>query len=92
MNLYNDRIVNIPQKYSTANQYKKIVTQKEDNQYFDLLLQTIMWKKDDQIFGKHIITKRKVDWFSDSDYLYTIQTQQSNHFHRLNNFLTSSKW
>ncbi len=39
MNLFNDRIVNILQKYSTANQYEKIVTQKEADQYFDLLLQ-----------------------------------------------------
>ncbi len=70
-----------------------IVTQKEDNQYFDLLLQTIMWKKDeDIIFGKHFITKRKADWHSDSNYSYTIQTQQSKHYQGLNNFLTSSKW
>jgi alkylated DNA repair dioxygenase AlkB len=35
-------------------------------------LEKIVWKNDEAIiFGKHIITKRKVAWYGDSDYMYT---------------------
>jgi alkylated DNA repair dioxygenase AlkB len=35
-------------------------------------LKNILWKNDEvNILGKHIITKRKVAWYGDSDYLYT---------------------
>jgi hypothetical protein len=37
-----------------------------------LLLQKIVWENDEVIiFGKHIVTKRKVAWYGDSNYLYT---------------------
>jgi alkylated DNA repair dioxygenase AlkB len=56
----------------TVNYYGKIMTSKEANHYFDLLLQNISWKSDEVIiFGKHIVTKRKAAWYGDSDYLYT---------------------
>ena len=49
-----------------------IWTLNESNHYFDLLLQNILWENDEAvIFGKHIITRRKVAWYGDSDYLYT---------------------
>jgi len=45
---------------------------KEANRYFDLLLKNIVWKNDEAvILGKHIITKRKVAWYGDYDYMYT---------------------
>ena len=35
-------------------------------------MQTIKWKNDEAIiFGRHIVTKRKVAWYGDLDYLYT---------------------
>ena len=44
----------------------------EANRYFDLLLESILWRNDEAvIFGKHIVAKRKVAWYGDSDYLYT---------------------
>jgi len=44
----------------------------EANQYFDLLMQNVLWQKDGLIiFGKHTTTKRKVAWYGDSGYLYT---------------------
>jgi alkylated DNA repair dioxygenase AlkB len=44
----------------------------EANQYFGLLMQNILWEKDEVIiFGKHITTKRKVAWYGDSVYPYT---------------------
>jgi len=42
------------------------------NFYFDTLMSTINWKNDEAIiFGKKIITKRKVAWYGESEYSYT---------------------
>ncbi|MGB7959409.1 MAG: alpha-ketoglutarate-dependent dioxygenase AlkB [Nitrososphaeraceae archaeon] len=55
----------------TAHYYGKILPYREANRYFDLLLQNIQWKNDEaNILGKHIITKRKVAWYGNSDYSY----------------------
>jgi alkylated DNA repair dioxygenase AlkB len=63
---------NLLHKDGTVNYYRKVLTPNEANRYFDLLLQNILWENDEAvIFGKHIITKRKVAWYGDSDYLYT---------------------
>ena len=44
----------------------------EANRYFALLFDNILWENDKAIiFGKHIVTKRKVAWYGDSEYLYT---------------------
>ncbi|MDQ4141514.1 MAG: alpha-ketoglutarate-dependent dioxygenase AlkB, partial [Bacteroidota bacterium] len=49
-----------------------VLSSKESNYYLDCLLKTIAWKNDEAIiFGKHIITKRKVAWYGDSEYQYT---------------------
>jgi alkylated DNA repair dioxygenase AlkB len=67
-----DRISNLLHKDGTVNYYRNILTHNEANYYFDLLLQNILWRNDEAvIFGKHIIAKRKVAWYGDSDYLYT---------------------
>ena len=73
MILFNDdRVSNLLPKDGTVNYYGKVLTSKEANQYFDLLMQNILWKNDEVvIFGKHVVTKRKAAWYSDSDYLYT---------------------
>jgi alkylated DNA repair dioxygenase AlkB len=42
------------------------------NYYLQCLLHTIEWKNDEAIiFGKRIITKRKVAWYGDQDFEYT---------------------
>jgi alkylated DNA repair dioxygenase AlkB len=47
-------------------------THNEANRYYDLLWQKIVWKNDEAvIFGKHIVAKRKIAWYGDSEYLYT---------------------
>jgi alkylated DNA repair dioxygenase AlkB len=73
MSLFNeDRLSNILPKDGTVNFYGKILASKEANQYFDFLMQNILWENDEVIiFGKHIVTKRKAAWYGDSDYLYT---------------------
>ena len=41
-------------------------------QHFDRLLTTIHWESDEiHMFGKRIITKRKVAWYGDEPYTYT---------------------
>ena len=63
---------NILNKDGTVNYYGKILSSEEAKQYFGLLMQNILWEKDEVIiFGKHITTKRKVAWYGDSKYLYT---------------------
>jgi alkylated DNA repair dioxygenase AlkB len=73
MDLFNqERISNILHKDGTVNYYPNVLTHNEANLYFNLLWQKIVWKNDEAIiFGKHIVTKRKVAWYGDSDYLYT---------------------
>jgi alkylated DNA repair dioxygenase AlkB len=52
--------------------YGRIMAPLEANRYFELLFDKILWENDKAIiFGKHIVTKRKVAWYGDSEYLYT---------------------
>jgi alkylated DNA repair dioxygenase AlkB len=73
MTLFNKgRLDNILPKDGTVFYYEKVLSFGEANQYFDLLMENISWKNDEvNIFGKHIVTKRKAAWYGDSDYLYT---------------------
>jgi alkylated DNA repair dioxygenase AlkB len=73
MDLFNqERISNILHKDGTINYYPNVLTRNDANHYFDLLWQKIVWKNDEVvIFGKHIVAKRKIAWYGDSDYLYT---------------------
>src|ERR687892_2068387 len=73
MILFNeDRVSNLLTKDGTVNYYGKVLTSGEADQYFDLLMQNILWENDEVvIFGKHIVTKRKAAWYGDSDYSYT---------------------
>ena len=49
-----------------------ILSIKEAENYFTKLLQTIPWENDEAvIFGKRIITKRKVAWYANEAYTYT---------------------
>ena len=62
---------NLLHKDGTAHYYGKILPYREANRYFDLLLHNIQWKNDEaNILGRHIITKRKVAWYGNSDYSY----------------------
>ena len=67
-----NRVGNLLHEDGTVNYYGKVLTSGEADQYFDLLMQNILWENDEVvIFGKHIVTKRKVAWYGDSDYSYT---------------------
>jgi alkylated DNA repair dioxygenase AlkB len=56
----------------TVNYYRKCMTQAEAIDYYNYLLEQIEWKNDEAIiFGKHILTKRKVAWYGDLPFEYT---------------------
>lgn len=52
--------------------YGSVFHSDEADNYFVNLMNKIEWKNDEAIlFGKHIITKRKVAWYGDYRYSYT---------------------
>jgi alkylated DNA repair dioxygenase AlkB len=75
MDLFDNEIgesKNLLPKDGIVNYYGRLFTNQEANHYFDCLLNTIEWKNDQAIiYGKLIITKRKVAWYGDSDFEYT---------------------
>ena len=68
----NNASKNLLPKDGTVNYYGTIFSRKEADFYRDNLLNTIEWKKDEAIiFGKRILTKRKVAWYGDQEFEYT---------------------
>lgn len=56
----------------TVNYFGKIIPFQEANCYYDILMNNIEWRNDEAvIFGKHIITARKVAWYADANFSYT---------------------
>ncbi|HLR00702.1 MAG TPA: alpha-ketoglutarate-dependent dioxygenase AlkB [Sphingobacterium sp.] len=56
----------------TVNYFGKLLTQEKADLYFGRLLEDIEWKNDEAIlFGKKIMTKRKVAWYGEKAYAYT---------------------
>lgn len=75
MKLFEDEVnksANLLPKDGTVHYFGKVVSEKAADAYFDALLNTIDWKNDEAIiFGKKIITKRKVAWYGDLSFEYT---------------------
>jgi alkylated DNA repair dioxygenase AlkB len=73
MNLFGEQEeLNLLPCDGTVNYYGKVINQKDAIDYTKILLETIEWKHDEAIiFGKKIITKRKVAWYADEDFSYT---------------------
>jgi alkylated DNA repair dioxygenase AlkB len=73
MNLFkDDPTANLLPFDGTANYYGPVFTEAEAQLYFAALLNGVRWKNDETvIFGKHIVTARKVAWYGDSHYSYT---------------------
>lgn len=56
----------------TVNYYGKLLNQETANHYLKALLENIEWRNDEAvIFGKKIITKRKVAWYGEKPFEYT---------------------
>ncbi|WKN41276.1 alpha-ketoglutarate-dependent dioxygenase AlkB family protein [Tunicatimonas pelagia] len=75
MNLLNndiDETANLLPFDGTVHYYGKLLSNSEADHYLNGLLETIAWKHDEAVmFGKHIITKRKVAWYGDEAFSYT---------------------
>lgn len=55
-----------------VNYYGPILNRQDQQNYFKILLENIKWKHDEAlIFGKKIITARKVAWYANEEYDYT---------------------
>jgi alkylated DNA repair dioxygenase AlkB len=75
MNLFDhqvDETKNWLPKDGTVYYYGKVFGTHEANHYLNALLTTIDWRHDEAIiFGKKIITKRKVAWYGEKPFEYT---------------------
>lgn len=73
MDLFSDnQITNLLPYDGTVLYYGTLMTQAEANHYFNELYNNIEWKHDEAvIFGKHLITPRKVAWYGDQEFNYT---------------------
>ncbi|MGN6341168.1 MAG: alpha-ketoglutarate-dependent dioxygenase AlkB family protein [Flavisolibacter sp.] len=75
MDLFEDVIDKTKNRLShdgTVNYYGKLFSREEANSYFDTLMNTIDWRNDEAvIFGKKVITKRKVAWYGEKRFQYT---------------------
>lgn len=67
-----EKIKNILPFDGVTNYHGIVLNNEQCNFYFNELMQKIKWKNDEAIiFGKRIITKRKVAWYGESEYSYT---------------------
>jgi alkylated DNA repair dioxygenase AlkB len=67
-----DPAVNLLPRDGTVNYFGQILGPDQARRYYEALLQTVPWKNDEaSIFGRHIVTARKVAWYGDADYSYT---------------------
>ncbi len=67
---------NLLPKDGTALYYGTIFVRDTSDRYFETLKNTIAWKHDEvRMFGKHIVTKRKVAWYASSALSYTYANQ-----------------
>lgn len=56
----------------TVNYYGRLLTKAQADHYLHRLLETIEWRNDEAvIFGRKIITRRKVAWYGEKPYGYT---------------------
>jgi alkylated DNA repair dioxygenase AlkB len=75
MDLFNqtiDKSKNYLPKDGVVNYYGKLFSRDKADLYLHKLLETIEWRNDEAvIFGRKIITKRKVAWYGEKPYKYT---------------------
>ncbi|MFT5657094.1 MAG: alkylated DNA repair dioxygenase AlkB [Gammaproteobacteria bacterium] len=83
MNLFDqllDPPINLLPEAGEANYHGVILAAEDADCFLDRLLNTIEWKNDEAIiFGKKVITKRKVAWYADQpfDYIYSKVTRSA---------------
>jgi alkylated DNA repair dioxygenase AlkB len=68
----NDSTTNLLPCDGTVNYFGPVIRAEDTSRYYETLLHSIPWKNDEAvIFGKRIITARKVAWYGDSNFSYT---------------------
>lgn len=66
-----DKPTNLLHKNGTVNYYGILMSSSDANNFLLLLLKQIEWKNDEAIiFGRRIITKRKVAWYGEKPFEY----------------------
>lgn len=69
---FSERTVNLLPKDGIVYYYGKLLTPEQADFYFCRLFEAIEWKNDEaHVFGKRIVTKRKVAWYGEKPYAYT---------------------
>ncbi|MBA6155169.1 alpha-ketoglutarate-dependent dioxygenase AlkB [Tenacibaculum sp. S7007] len=69
---FSESPVNLLPKDGTVNYYGIVLSKQKANNYYEHLLNNIEWKNDEAIiFGKLIITKRKVAWYAEKPFEYS---------------------
>lgn len=67
-----DEHTNLLPRDGTVLYYGRIMERKQADFYMERLLQGIEWRNDEAvIFGRHIVTRRKVAWYGDASFEYT---------------------
>lgn len=68
----NDPALNLLPCDGVVNYHGPIFSHADSRRYYETLLHQIPWKQDEAVmFGKHIVTARKVAWYGDSNFSYT---------------------
>jgi alkylated DNA repair dioxygenase AlkB len=66
-----DHQTNLLARDGTANYFGPILTVEEEQRFFGALLRDIPWENDVvMMFGKRIVTARKVAWYGDENFAY----------------------
>ena len=88
-----DAEINLLPKDGTVNYYGKILDQKQSDKFYQTLLETIEWKNDEAVlFGKKILTKRKVAWYGDENFEYTYSNSTKKAIPWTKELLQLKKW
>ena len=67
-----NEVVNLLPFDGRADYYGQVMAAEEAGRYMERLMSEIEWRNDEAvIFGRHIVTKRKVAWYGDNTYTYT---------------------
>ncbi|WGH75940.1 alpha-ketoglutarate-dependent dioxygenase AlkB [Tenacibaculum tangerinum] len=69
---FDDVHVNLLPKDGTVQYYGMVLPKKEADAYYEALLNSIEWRNDEAIiFGKRVVTKRKVAWYAEQAFEYS---------------------
>jgi len=71
MQLFNEPVANLLPQDGVVEYYGVIIDPVVAARYYELLMERIEWRNDEaMIFGKRIVTKRKVGWYGDLPFSY----------------------